>query len=595
MADENKKTIVISAVDDSLAAIESVKKNFATLPKEIQKQYRLTNDGIAVSLRATAESAKKMGRTIDEQMDVQIKAIRKMRDARAQAADDERYAAQQAKEGGKQIGAIGRFADSAAGGLAKMAAKALTVGAAMETVRQGYMTFAGYDRHLRRLQNSIGGSRTQVEAFGSMFKDVALKTGDDLSSLQIGFKSFLDKSMVKPADAKTMFPDIALYAKGAGASIDAMSSVAGDAMRNLSIPASDYKKVLESTVRVADDLNVDVEVLASQGTRLSEVMAGLGYSGADAFAKMGTYVGIANRATGNTAQSIQILSHLMERMIGGDKGIADALDMPVEVMLANLEKAKKEGDPMAWMVGMFAKSTKQREILQAVGVKDAKVVRELTRAYGDMNEEIEKTANAKDGLTKSKRMIEGPQAAVERLTASLSILTMEIGHFLDAFGVTTGFQFFAKLFGDVARGAERLLSLLEALQRWELPSWVPKSWTEFSHRAATNILGAPGVPWEQTREGMAEAKKKGDTGLTTTPVRPAESVPLSRSAPGAWEQNYSVGQRMGGVGPEKINYTGGGISGATEFSSRGRGNAQAERFARYSEAEDDLRRVAGRA
>lgn len=406
MADENKKTVVISAVDDSMAAIESAKKNFASLPKEIQKQYKMTNDGIALSLRQTAAAAKNTGRTLEQQMEVQIKTVRKFRDARAQAADDERYAAMKIKEGGKEIGKFGKFADSAAGGLAKMAAKALTVTAVIETMSQSFQQFAKFDTGLRRLQNSIGGSRTEIEAFGSMFKEVAMSTGDDLNELQGAFKSFLDKSMVKPADAKKMFPDIALYAKGAGASVNDMATVAGDAMRNLSIPASDYKKVLESTVRVADDLNVDVSALATQGTRMSEVMAALGYSGADAFARMGTYVGVANRATGNTSQSIMLLSNLMEKMVSGDKGIADALNMPVQVMLDNLEAAKKEGDPMAWMIGMFAKSTKQREIMQAVGIKDAKVVRELQRAYADMGTEIEKTANATEGWKKSQNMIE---------------------------------------------------------------------------------------------------------------------------------------------------------------------------------------------
>ena len=42
-----------------------------------------------------------------------------------------------------------------------------------------------------------------------------------------------------------MFPDIAVYAKGANADLMKMADVAGDAMRIMSIPASDYKKVLE--------------------------------------------------------------------------------------------------------------------------------------------------------------------------------------------------------------------------------------------------------------------------------------------------------------------------------------------------------------
>ena len=555
MADENKKTLVISAIDDTEEAIASAKKNFASLSKETQAMFYQTSKGIVYSQDSIQKGAKKNNVTIEEQIKLMEANSAKWADYRKNATAAGKAVEEGGKKGGQAMGLVEGLAFKAGGALGVMALKALSVGAAMETIRQGYMQFAAYDTKLRQLQNSIGGTRSRIEGFGSMFKDVAMDTGDDLGRLQLSFKSFLDKSMVKPADAKRMFPDIALYAKGAVAEVEDMSSVMGDSMRIMSIPASDYKKVLEATVHTAGDLNVDVKALAAHGPRLAEVMSSLGSHGAKGFAEMTTYVGIANRATGDTAQSINILSNIMERMLSGDKGMADALNMPVEVMLAEVEKAKQSGSPLGWLMGMFKASNKQNEIMAAAGIRNARVVREFERSLDDVNEELEKTQNAADGLSKSRNITDGPDVAVARLTNSVSMLVMEIGHLLDAFGVTTVLRVFAELLGNIATGAERLISLFEALKRFELPAWMPQSWGELGSRFKGNILGiGPRVRPGETTGGKPHA-------LSTEPVRPYENVPLTRQQPGAWQQPYAVGERPGGVRAEKMSFTPGGGGG----------------------------------
>jgi len=555
MADENKKTLVISAVDDTEEAIASAKKNFASLSKETQAMFYQTSKGIVYSQESINKGAKKNNVTIEEQIKLMEANSAKWAEYRKKASEAGKSVEEGGKKGGAAMGLVEALAGKAGGALGLMAVKALSVGAAMETIRRGYMQFAAYDTKLRQLQNSIGGTRSNLEGFGSMFKDVAMDTGDDLGRLQLSFKSFLDKSMVKPADAKKMFPDIALYAKGAVAEVEDMSSVMGDSMRIMSIPASDYKKVLEATVHTAGDLNVDVKALAAHGPRLAEVMSSLGSHGAKGFAEMTTYVGIANRATGDTAQSINILSNIMERMLSGDKGMADALNMPVEVMLAEVEKAKQSGSPLGWLMGMFKASNKQNEIMAAAGIRNARVVREFERSLDDVNEELEKTQNAADGLAKSRNITDGPDVAVARLTNSVSMLVMEIGHLLDAFGVTKVLQVFAELLGNIATGAERLISLFEALKRFELPAWMPQSWGEFGSRFKGNILGiGPRVRPGDTTGGKPHA-------LSTEPVRPYENVPLTRQQPGAWQQPYAVGERPGGARAEKMSFTPGGGSG----------------------------------
>lgn len=588
MADESTKTVTIKAVDETASAVASAERNFGRLPKALSKEYKQLSNGIVVSLKAVQNAAKMHGRSYEDQLKLTEKALGGEKKFGAAVDDTARKHGQAGAKGKTALSGLTEAATKSGTALMGMAAKAFTVTAALEAAREGFLAFGKFDTNLRRLQNTIGGSRTQIESFGNMFKEVAASTGDDLNGLQLAFKEFIDKSGIKPEDAKKMFPDIALYAKGASASVEDMSRVTADAMRIMEVPAKDYKKVLESIVHVADDLNVNVGDLAQGGTRALEVMSSLGYKGAEGFAKMSTFVGVANKATGNTQTSIMLLSNLMEKMLAGDEGIATAMNMSVQEMQDNIERAKKEGDPVGWMIGMFSKATNARDVMAAVGIRDRKVVTALIKELQTMNEEIEKTKNATGGADKGKNVLDGPEAAVSRLTASISLLVMELGHLLDSLGVTSVIQKFADLLGGAAEGASRLVELLDAIKHWTVPSWWPKSWAETKYRLWGGEREGSGklkTPWEETPEGKAEAaveaQKKADEakktkvkvtvkpgqGATVKPT-PGGGVAVAPIAPkgggtfedrwggmgGAWakpappgplDQQFSVGQRAG--------------------------------------------------
>lgn len=507
MADQdNSKTVTITAVDDTTVGLASAQKNFARLPTALQKDYKQLATGLVVAMKDVERLAKEQGHSAEEQLKLMNEAAQQQ-----QKHDDEIEKARRKhdksnKDRKKSFLDLDQIVGKGAGALGKMAVKALEVGAAIETVREGYKKFGEYDTNLRRLQNSIGGTRTQIEAFGTMIKDVALTTGEDVGELQRAFKEFIDLSQLKPEQAKKMFPDIALYAQGAGASVSAMAHVMGDAVRIFGIPAEGYNKALEAIVRTADDLNVDVGALGEDGTRAMEVMAALGYKGNAGLARMTTFIGVANKATGNTRTSVLLLSNLMEKMISGDQGIADALDMPVQVMLDNIERIKAaNGDVLGWMIGQFAGMKNEQQAMRAVGLRDARVVRQLQKEVGNMNDEIERTTTAAEGREKSERLLAGPEKAVARLSTSISLLVMELGHMLDAFGVTTVIQTFADLIGLIATTMSRLVDLVVALFRWEMPAWMPKTMGEFKYdMTAPRIRGGLETPWSETPEGKAE-------------------------------------------------------------------------------------------
>ena len=172
MPDEYKK-IIISAEDDTEQAINEAKANFAGLNKEVQAQYHQNSRGISVLVKDLEKLAKAHGTTMEEEVkhfDATAKALSKAQKAALAAG---KAIAQTGETGGTALNPIAGMAGEAAGALAAMAIKGLSVAAAFETMRRGFLAFAEFDTGLRRLQNSIGGTRSEVEAFGEMFNEVA--------------------------------------------------------------------------------------------------------------------------------------------------------------------------------------------------------------------------------------------------------------------------------------------------------------------------------------------------------------------------------------------------------------------------------------
>ena len=267
----------------------------------------------------------------------------------------------------------------------------------------------------------------------------------------------------------------------------------------------------------------------------------------------------------NSSKAAQVLSNIFEKLGSGQ--LAEALGKNPQMLYKQLKEIQAAGgDVMGAIMAMMEKATDQRKVAEAIGVRDIKVVRELSRQWGGMTEKITEAKNAQGGYAAGMNTVTSAQGRVNQLMNSLLELMNALGALLDALGATTALKFLSDQIMGAVKGLERLTELWKWITGQEIkkPEWIPQSGAEFRHRMMGERKGwfgsgelvrpwdreknAPGLTKEE-REQLDQAKKLNKALEETTGNVKKMSFALP-DTPGfkVWKTALGVPQGGGGYG-----------------------------------------------
>ena len=489
MAD--KETVIrITGEDNTAKATRSVVKNVEWMDRQLTK----SDQAAAKSTLSGAERA--MAKRLNMREGDFKDHMAKQEHIRQ---DNARLAASAAAAGARGSTAFAGMAR----GLAGVAAGALSAGAALEFVRRGFMGFAALDTQLRLVENQTGATKAQIAGLAEEIGKVASKTGELTQTMLAAFEELREAANLTLDDAKKIFPQVAIVAKGMGADAGLVGRALGDIMRNFNIPAEQSMVVLEALSHGATAFNLNIQDIGPRLSQLTEMMSYWGYTGVDAAQRMVAFLGTVKEATGDAGKAASVLTNIFQGL--GDEQMAKALGFPTAKALeANLRAAE---DPLGRLIYLMVNSKDQFAVMKAVGIESVAVFNKLKKEINDMGDNIKGVQQAGGAMDRGQNSLESAEVAVQRLVNSFSELAMALGHLLDAFGVSTGMAAVATWISDAVRGLERVVSLWEWWTGQKAkPEWIPKTWEEFQYRmnAERDEYGQLKVPYDKSPEFMRQ-------------------------------------------------------------------------------------------
>ena len=545
MADR-ETTIRITGEDNTSRAVRSVVRNVEWMDRQLLK----SDQAAAKSSLSGAERA--------------AAARLNMRDAeyKDHMAKTERVRQENARIAASAV-AAGRTGGTAmagmARGLAGVAAGALSVGAAFEFVRRGFMGFAALDTQLRLVENQTGATKAQIAGLAEEIGRVASRTGESTGTMLTAFEELREAANLTLDDAKKIFPQVAVVAKGMGADAGLVGRALGDIMRNFNIPAEQSMVVLEALSHGATAFNLNIQDIGPRLSVLTEMMSYWGYTGVDAAQRMVAFLGTVKEATGDAGKAASVLTNIFQGL--GDEQMAKALGFPTAKALeANLRAAE---DPLGRLIYLMVNSKDQFAVMKAVGIESVAVFNKLKKEINDMGDNIKGVQQAGGAMDRGQNSLESAEVAVQRLVNSFSELAMALGHMLDTIGLTAGMSAVAGWISDAVRGLERIVSLWEWWTGQKAkPEWFPKTWEEFKYRmnAEREPGGALKVPWEKSPEFLRlqviEAnKRRGLNETGTGPYVPTPEEEIRRQLDiMKGPQTTPKGDKPQGPGGERFGY-----------------------------------------
>ena len=236
-------------------------------------------------------------------------------------------------------------------GLGMMAARVVTVGAALNTLRRGFMGFAAFDTQLRLTQNQTGMISGEIAGLGDEMKKLSKITGQSKGEMLAAWNEIREAGNFTPEEASRMLPDLTHAAMGAGANAKLFARAMGDIMRNLKIPASEYKYVMEAMSHANKEFNINVEEMGPRLSQATQYMATWGYKGVDGMQRAVAMFGILKEATGDASKAGSALVGILGDL--GNDRMGKALGFAPGKLEEHLRKVK---DPVGELFRLMDKS-----------------------------------------------------------------------------------------------------------------------------------------------------------------------------------------------------------------------------------------------
>ena len=466
--------------------------------------YHTTETGALISLRAVRASAKEQKRAYGDVLAQVIATTDAVRRGATVQVQNGRVVVATAQQGAQGMRGLLGAINPVVAGLGAMAVKAVSVGAAMETLRRGFMGFAEFDNQLRLTQVQTGMVGSEISGLGREMKALSKTVGASAAEMLAAWNAIREAGNFTPEEASKMLPDLTHAAIGAGANAEKFGRAMGDIMRNLKIPADQYKYVMESMAYANREFNLNVEEMGPRLSQATQYMATWGYSGVDAMQRAVTMFGMLKEATGDAAKAGSALVGIL-----GDLG-NDRMGKALGFAPGELEKhLRKVEDPVGELFRMMDKAENKDLLMKAIGIQDKAAYQKFMDEFRTFEKQLNGVRNAQGAVANGKFVAEGPLYAVQRLGASLEALTKSLGMFLDAIGVTHAITFFAETIGAAAGAVEGLIQSVKYLFGLiDRPTFIPKSWEEFKYWGTAErdadtkeII----VPWETYKYGGQKA------------------------------------------------------------------------------------------
>ena len=317
MADEELK-LLITAKDGTGDALRSVQHNFLRGQAELQRGVKTLADGTKVQIDLVQKAADRMG--------IPFKAMMGHIEGNAKAA----------AQAGTTIGRMGQAASGAGGAfsgltqrigagnvaLAAMATRFVGVGAAMEVARRGIVGWAEFDNKLRLVQNQTDMTGAGIKNLGDEMQRLAHITGESKEAMLEAFEELRESANLDPDTVLKMLPDLAVMAKGMGASAKTAASVTADAIRNMNVPAEDFRYIMEANSHATRAYQLNLSQLEPHMDKLTESAKAMGYESVDGYQRLLTVVGIAKLSMKDTGAAAMATQRIMENMKSAEFGKA---------------------------------------------------------------------------------------------------------------------------------------------------------------------------------------------------------------------------------------------------------------------------------
>jgi len=472
-----RTTIYIDGVDNTGPAVKSATKNFRDLNKEVKKDYE-DYKGHMINTRAIRERAKESNLSYDQLLANHKKAI----DGENALVNKHRQAGQAAVQAGQQGGSAFKFMGAQippiVGGLARMAGGALTAYEALNQLKQGFMGFAAFDNQLRLTRNQTGLSEQKIHDLGTEMKRLAAITGVSSKELLEAFNEIREAGNFTPEEALKMMPDLTTAANGANANAKLFNRAVGDIMRNLKIPADQYKYVMEAFSHANSQFNINIEEMGPRLSQATAYMATWGYQGVDAMQRAVTLFGVLKEGTGSAAKAGSALIGIL-----GDLG-NDRMGKALGFGAGQLEKyLRSVQDPIGELISLMTQADNQDLVMKALDIQDKA---SYTRLMGELRtfaDKLKGVREAQGAVARGKYVEAGPEFAIKRLMTSLEELRNSLGLLLNAIGVTAGIEALAATMTAIATSVERIVGGLKYIVGLSdvMPKGMPKSWAEFKY------------------------------------------------------------------------------------------------------------------
>jgi hypothetical protein len=493
MADQ-EATLRITAVDDTSKGLNSAVRRIQWAEKEISRAEKVAGYGHLPRAEQSVAARLKMRRIDYNEHMAQV--------ARTRAENDKLgdTLAHTGQQGAEAFGGMVPPMRSVVGSLASMAAGALSVGAAVEFARRGFMGYAAMDTQLRLVQNQTGATTREIDGLHDSLQRVAAKTGQTTDILLQGYEELREAADLSLSDMETIFPKMAVVAKGAGADLGTFGRALGDIMRNFKIPASEAMTVMEAMSHGATAFNLNLNEVGPQLSSLTEMMSYWGYSGVDAAQRLVAILGTVKESTGSAGRAAMVLNNIFSGL--GDQQMADALGFGTAKQLE--QELRASNDPLGRLVRLMSQAKDQYAIMQALGIRTTAAFDKLKKSLETMGDDIRGVQGAFGALDRGENVLAGPEAAVNRLMVSIDELAQSLGALLDAAGATTVFTESTKAVQELVMYLQSAAEFWKFLtgQEMKKPDW-EFDYEGFAYTLKRNMYGPSEFfgtvqPWEKS-------------------------------------------------------------------------------------------------
>jgi hypothetical protein len=403
----------------------------------------------------TAKAVQKTGKTYVASNETLRKYYTDTKNAAAEQGKAAAAGGQAAAQGqSKHAQAI----QSVAAGLGRMAVGYMSVSKAIDITKQSFMGFAEFDNKMRLMKGALGATTKEAREYEETIRYTARKTAESSAEIYDAFKTLADTAQIPMDQAKKIFPQIALMAKGAGVAPKAMARSVADVLRNLEIAPEQAGEAMEIMSAGARHLSVDIDKIGPHMSELTTYMTDLGYSGTEALVQIEAIMASLNKTTGDTGESAALFERLMQNLG------ASAKDLGFASQESMMRAIKGTENPIATVIELIRTATDQEAVLGNMSVKQRAAIKRLLAddnkaIVGDNVKMLRELQKGSEGAKVAKDVLSGPLQEINKLMEIMSQLGDQYGQLLDDFGATTAIKSIATQLDSLRRTLKQLHEL----------------------------------------------------------------------------------------------------------------------------------------